>query len=81
MRTSMLSGLHSAERRNRPRWRARHLPRTSLAEWYVNGLIGDKLERQLAAIDPVTGNSVWQRLLESHSTKICKLNLVKRSPR
>jgi hypothetical protein len=81
MRASVLSALRSAERRNRPRWRARHLPRTALAERYVNRLISDELERQLASVDPLTGTSVWQALLEIHSSKICKLNLVKRSPR
>jgi hypothetical protein len=81
MRASVLSALRSAERRNRPRWRARHLPRTALAERYVNRLISDELERQLASVDPLTGASVWQALLAIHSSKICKLNLVKRSPR
>jgi hypothetical protein len=51
MGRGVLSVLRSAERRNRPRWRARHLPRTALAERYVNRLIGDELERQLASLE------------------------------
>jgi hypothetical protein len=81
MGRGVLSVLRSAERRNRPRWRARHLPRTALAERYVKRLIGDELERQLASVDPFTGRSARQALLEVHSSKICKLSLVKRSPR
>jgi len=81
MRTSVLSALRSAERRNRPRWRAQHLLRTSLPEWHAHQVINDELDRQLANVDPLTGESVWQALLEAHSAKICKLNLVKRSPR
>jgi len=81
MKTNVLSTLRSAERRNRPRWRARHLPRTALAEWYVNGLIGDELDRQLTGVDPLNGGNVWLALLEVHAAKICKLNLVRRSPR
>ena len=79
MGRGVLSVLRSAEGRNRPRWRARHLPRTALAERYVNRLIGDELERQLASVDPLTG--ARQALLEVHSSKICKLSLIKRSPR
>ena len=81
MKTNVLSTARGAERRNRPRWRARYLPRTALTEWYVNGLIGDELGRQLASLDPLTGESVWQALLEAHSARICKLNVVKQSPR
>jgi hypothetical protein len=81
MKTSVRSALRIAERRNRLRWHARYLPRTALAGWYVNGLICDVLERQLAGVDPLAGRSVWQALLEVHGSKICKLDLAKRSPR
>ena len=81
MKTSVLSALRSAERRNRSRWRARYLPRTSLREWYIDQLINDELDRQLANVDPLAGKSTWQALLEVHSAQICKLNLVKQSPR
>ena len=76
MGASVLSALRSAERRNRPRWRVRHLPRTAVAERYVNRLISDELERQLASVNPLTGASVWQALLAIHSSKICNCQAI-----